>query len=214
MRGVNFNGSRLRSVRALRGLTQEQLAASADVDVKTVRKAERGGRVDIATLSRLAHALDIRVEQLVREAEPEASPARQVVERWLAAWDAQDGDLLMSLYREDAIMYLPGASHIPFGGVFRGASQIRQANETAWATCRTVPYRSEEVSLLVSENTVVLQGMKGVYLPNGEVASFWCVQTFSFEGDRISAHRVEYDTLTFLELLGHSFAAATSGNSR
>jgi transcriptional regulator with XRE-family HTH domain len=214
MRGVNVDGQRLRSVRVIRGLTQEQLAASAEVDVKTVRKAERSGRIDLATLSRLANALDVRVEQLVRDAEPDGRRAKQVVERWLAAWDAQDIELLMSTYHNDATLHLPGASHISFGGVFRGKSQIREANETAWATCRTVPYRSADISLLVSESTVFLQGMKGVYLPDGEVVSLWCVQSFRIEGDGIIEHRVEYDTLKFVELFGPSAATASPRSSR
>lgn len=54
------------SARVEPGLTQEQLAALADVDVKTVRKAEQGKRLDLGTLTRLAFALDTELNRVIR----------------------------------------------------------------------------------------------------------------------------------------------------
>jgi transcriptional regulator with XRE-family HTH domain len=68
MRGSYADGERLRTARVGRGFTQEQLAALADVDVKTVRKAEHGKRLDAGTLARLALALEVDVRSVIQEA--------------------------------------------------------------------------------------------------------------------------------------------------
>lgn len=53
-------GARLRSYRSQRGMTQEQLAAEAGVDSKTVSRAENGHyNISIDLIARLARALDI-----------------------------------------------------------------------------------------------------------------------------------------------------------
>jgi len=56
-----------RRVRERRGLTQEQLAEEADLDVRQVQRVERG-TIDfgVTRLVRLASALDIDVGKLLR----------------------------------------------------------------------------------------------------------------------------------------------------
>jgi transcriptional regulator with XRE-family HTH domain len=65
MRGALANGKEFLLARTKLGLTQDQLAVLADVDVKTVRKAEHGKRLDLGTLTRLAHALKTDLQQLL-----------------------------------------------------------------------------------------------------------------------------------------------------
>src|SRR5262245_52335069 len=99
MRGALADGQRVTATRVARGHTQEQLAALAELDVKTVRKAEQGKRLDIETLSRLAAALDVELNRLVRAGGTHAEgAAREVVMRWPALWDAQDADAMLALY--------------------------------------------------------------------------------------------------------------------
>lgn len=50
--------------RALRGLTQEQLAERADVGRITVARIENGAEPYVGTALRLATALDVRVEDI------------------------------------------------------------------------------------------------------------------------------------------------------
>jgi hypothetical protein len=99
------------------------------------------------------------------------------------------------------VLRLPGTPNIPFSGIFRGRNEIRQANEAAWASCRTAPPEPSDFSLLAVDDTVLMQGHKGVALPNGEFARLWCLQVFTFERDLIIDHHVEYDTLNFAQLL-------------
>lgn len=60
-------GTRVRTLREFRDLTQEALASRAGVSVDTVRKLEQGARTSarITTLRRLAASLDVQLERLV-----------------------------------------------------------------------------------------------------------------------------------------------------
>ena len=60
-------GARLRELRQKRGMTQEQLAATADTAGPYVSDMERGIKVpSLTTIIRLAIALDCKVTDLVR----------------------------------------------------------------------------------------------------------------------------------------------------
>jgi len=60
-------GDRLRRLRTERGLTQEELAAAADVSVDLVKKLEQGRRetARLASLAALANAVDVSLSELV-----------------------------------------------------------------------------------------------------------------------------------------------------
>lgn len=60
----------LRGWRADKGLTQEQLAAAADVARGTILRAEGGAAVNVRTVAKLARALGISVHDL-RHTDPE-----------------------------------------------------------------------------------------------------------------------------------------------
>lgn len=204
MRGALSNGDQIRTARANRGLTQEQLATLADVDVKTVRKAEQGKRLDVGTLARLALALQIDVNSVVRaavNATAEQIARRTVVEKWQAAWDARDNDALLDLYHDQAQLHLPGGRDIPFSGTHRGKDGIGRAQRLAWSTAQTVPQKPADYSLITAGDTVVLHGVRGLRSANGESVWLSNIHIFRFEGDRIIDHRVEYDTLGFRQAI-------------
>jgi DNA-binding XRE family transcriptional regulator len=66
MRGVPANGAYIKQMRRSRGLTQEALADAARCDSKTVYRAENGACLDMATLKRLANALDVPYRRVVK----------------------------------------------------------------------------------------------------------------------------------------------------
>lgn len=205
MRGVFVDGAGIRSVRIDRGLTQEELAGLAELDVKTVRKAERGGRLDLSTLDQLARALETATSRLVRRDLVETglqARRHEVVHRWRVAWDARDADAVLAVYHEGATLRLPGGPPIPFYGTIRGKDEIRRANKAAWDSCQTVPVSAEDVTIYTTADGVVLEGPKGIHRPNGEIARLWCVHIFTFDGDQVIDHRVEYDTLEFARIMG------------
>lgn len=204
MRGVLVSGVQLRASRIHRGFTQEQLASQTDLDVKTIRKAENSKRIDLETLKRIATTLGQELNHLIQPTGSEAelqARRQEVVWRWNRCWDEHDLAALVAHYHDDATMTLPGGPNIPFAGTFQGREEIACAFRLAWESCRTVTSRQGEITLLVCGDVVLLQGIKGVYLPNGEVAWLWCVQIFTLEGDLIREHRVDYDTLQFVHLL-------------
>ena len=60
------DGERVRSLREERGWTQDGLAGRAVIDVQTLRRIERGGRVRRRSLLRVAQALGLELEALQR----------------------------------------------------------------------------------------------------------------------------------------------------
>src|SRR6516165_9820252 len=111
MRGAKSNGEQIRAARFGRGFTQEQLAALAELDVKTVRKAEQGRRLDLGSLTRLAHALQSDLSRLIRPGRSNSDREvrrREHIMRWHRLWDAEDSDGLIALYHENAVLHLPG----------------------------------------------------------------------------------------------------------
>src|SRR5262249_36142504 len=155
------DGKQILAARLQRGLTQEQLATMAHLDVKTVRKAEQGKRLDLGPLNRIASVLQTDLAKLIRRRRSGTktrSRRKEIVVRWHQIWDDQDGEALAALYHERAVLHLPGDPNIPFAGTFRGRDEIRRANEAAWASCRTVPPEPSDFSLLAVDDTVILQG--------------------------------------------------------
>jgi ketosteroid isomerase-like protein len=184
------------------------------VDVKTVRKAEQGRRLDAGTLARLAVALEIDTRRVIRGASPESDTQiarRNAVERWQAAWDSRDIEAIMALFHDRAELHLPGGPQIPFGGTHRGKDEIRRAVELAWATAQTVPQRPEEYSLIVSDDRVILHGVRGLRVPGGEAVWLSNIHVFTFKGDLIVEQHVEYDTLGFSQALGLPAVHPTRG---
>jgi transcriptional regulator with XRE-family HTH domain len=206
MRGVQANGEQIQAARLERGLTIEQLASSAGVDVKTVRKAERGQRVDLSTLTRISFSLDVDVRTLIvmtRSLLELELRRRDAVRLWHHGWETQDTQALLSLYDDDAVLHLPGAPDIPFGGEHRGKAAIRRAYESAWNTCPHEPMYDREFSLIVSDNTLVLGGEKSLRRTGGHAAQLWVHQIFTFRDDTplLADHRVAFDTLAFARFL-------------
>lgn len=215
MRGAQASGEQIHSARIARGLTQEQLASLAGIDVKTLRKAERGQGIDLGILTRISFALDLDISKLivVRRSPHELEiHRRDALLRWNRCFNAHDMGGLLCLYHDHAVLHLPGEPDIPFAGEHRGKEAIRRANEIAWKTFETEPMLNEDLSLLVSDNTVVLSGKCGVRLPDGctEKRSFAQIFTFLPESELVVDHRVEYDTLYFARLLQLQKAAGVA----
>lgn len=189
MRGTIADGPALRAARTSRGLTQEQLAARAQIDVKTVRKAEQGKRLDLGTLTQIAFALDVELNQIIHLSPSETEVQvrrRDVVLRWLRAWEVRDLDALVALHHEHVVMHLPGGPGIPFSGTFRGHAEFRRLHESAWSTSETVPIPREDFSLLVADDTVIWNARPGLKLPDGRVVKLPAVHIYRFEGDLIA----------------------------
>ena len=65
-RSITPDGERVKQLRFAAGMTQEDLAAKADVSVKTISKVENGRAVDASTLRILAAKLGVAPKELVK----------------------------------------------------------------------------------------------------------------------------------------------------
>src|SRR6476659_113539 len=138
MRGIQVDGPAVVARRTKQALSQNSLSSLARVDVKTVRSAEQGKRLDAETIARLAAALDCDVSELVLSDVPsrQRDTWRQVVVDWQRLFDEHDGEGMAALYHEEAVLVLPGDPNVPFGGTFRGRAEIRQVTKRSGRYCR------------------------------------------------------------------------------
>jgi transcriptional regulator with XRE-family HTH domain len=206
MRGKPVHGDRVHDLRNAQGMTQEQLAEKAGLDVKTVRKAEQGRRLDLGTITKLCFVLQTELGHLIRptrSARELEIRRRDVVINWQRAFNNRDLISLMRSYRDDAVLHLPGAPEIPFGGTFRTHQEIRRATQVYWKSCPTELLDDKDYSILVSYDTAVVQGHKGLQLPDGSISLMHYTQLVTFVGELIVDHRIEYDTLNLARLLGY-----------
>jgi transcriptional regulator with XRE-family HTH domain len=200
MRGKPVHGDRILGLRQVQGMTQEQLAERTGLDVKTVRKAEQGKRLDLGTITKLCFVLQTELGHLIRptrSAREIEIRRRDVVINWQRAFNNRDLSGIMRCYDEYAVLHLPGAPEIPFGGTFRGHKEIRRATQIYWKSCPTELMDDKDYSILVSYDTAVVQGHKGVPLPDGSISQLHYTQLLTFVGELIVDHRIEYDTLNF-----------------
>src|SRR4051812_14441637 len=65
-RGVQLDVEALRRLRNQRALTQQALAERADRSILTIHNAERGNFVDVSTLARIANALGVAPDSLIK----------------------------------------------------------------------------------------------------------------------------------------------------
>ncbi len=103
-------GNRLRQLRHDQDLTQEQLAAAAEISVEFLSNIERGiNAPSFETLEKLSHALQIPVRELFTfEDQAEVTATRPEKEQWIPLAEAarQSGysvSLLQRLVREGTI---------------------------------------------------------------------------------------------------------------
>lgn len=65
-------GKNIRQHREERHWTQEELAMAADIDVRTIQRAESGQNLALETLRAIANAFEITIDQLSKESQEEA----------------------------------------------------------------------------------------------------------------------------------------------
>ncbi|WP_344897697.1 helix-turn-helix transcriptional regulator, partial [Nonomuraea antimicrobica] len=64
-------GEKVRQLRVLRGMTQEDLAEASGISISVVRKVEQGGSARMETYHALARALNVVTMTFVRAGAPE-----------------------------------------------------------------------------------------------------------------------------------------------
>lgn len=140
MRGILANRERLVALRKAAGLTQEQLAAECDCDVKTVRTAERGKRVDVATLRRISTRLGAELQEILADSSPDRREANiAAAMTYMRAFDARDPHSVAACFREDGAVVVFADPRLPGTGEYRGRERIRQWAESCFAAFLAPP---------------------------------------------------------------------------
>jgi transcriptional regulator with XRE-family HTH domain len=198
MRGVLANGDLIRHVRNLKGMTQEALAAAAPCDVKTIRKAEKGDRLDIVTVKRISRALGAEFGEVVTvfdKADAVERPNVRVVRDWLSAFDSRDPRAIAGLFWNDGVVRLPGTPLLRGTGIFEGKREITRQIEMAFEMFAVAPYFSQG-SVVAAEGNHVFAETGPVSVTcrsNGQSTTASSVQVFEFKGNKVARLRSYFD---------------------
>ncbi len=121
-RFVTVNGELLSRLRVDRGMTQLQLAKAAGYTERLVRKAEKGGRLDIRSIQNLAEALSqsgkpVLVERLIQD-------NLSVARLWITSFDTLGSEMLpvVKPFLSGSFVFhcLGEPQSTPFAGTFGG----------------------------------------------------------------------------------------------
>lgn len=201
MRGAQVHAEALRSLRVILGLTQEQLASRAEVDVTTLRRMEKGLKAfDVQTISAVAAALECHVSRLMVPGHSKPAPEspeeinRACVARHREAFSRKDVDAVLACYTEDAVVSFP-TSLPPPSGRFEGHTAIRgHLKETFQTFTPDIP-TLEESDLYVFEDRVILrQVSSAVVLQTGASFTSELLFEYYFRDGRIWKHVGLFDT--------------------
>lgn len=124
MRGIEIDSEKFRELRRSSGYTQEELAAQAACDVTTIRKAERGGRLDLRILGKLTDVLGVSFDDVTVGGSSLQATNTEVAKCWDDAFFARDFELTMSFHHPDIELILPSSEGMPGGGHFVGYDAV------------------------------------------------------------------------------------------
>lgn len=155
MRGQDSHGEAIRDLRRKRGWTQELLSQRAGCDIKTVRKAERGLRLDLASLRVLAEALEVPLSAVTapRTAPPHSSP---LATEWLEAFRERDLSRLLACYGPRATLSC-AAPGFPGAGMHRGKQGLRRHWAQVWAAIDLHGLASEETRVYSAPGHILMR---------------------------------------------------------
>ena len=113
-RFIAINGRELRTQRLTRGWTQFQLAKTAGYTERLVRKAEKGGTLDIATIQNLAEALStpdntVPIESLTMD-------ISAIARKWVESFDQLRARMLPEVesFLAEDFVFEPIREPLPF----------------------------------------------------------------------------------------------------
>jgi ketosteroid isomerase-like protein len=208
MRGAQVNAEALRSLRVNLGLTQEQLASRAEIDVTTLRRMEKGLKAfDIPTISAVAASLGCHVSRLVipspstHAADSPEEINRACVARHREGFARKDVEAVLACYTEDAVVNFP-TSLPPPSGRFEGHAAIRGHLEETFRTFTPEIPTLEESVLYVFEDRVILrQVSSAVVLQTGASFTSELLFEYYFRDGKIWKHVGLFDTAAMANAL-------------
>ena len=196
-RFVAVNGQHLRQLRMERGMTQLQLARAAGYTERLIRKAEKSGRLDIATIHDLAEALsqsgeNVSLGHLLHD-------NLAIARLWVQSFSEHDHKML-ALVRpyvsEDFVFYCPGdTSTTRFAGTFKGVSGFQK-----WLNLYFEVFSRHEIKELefhTGPDTVVARWKESCSLRGIACGPIRFSMYFRFQEGVIVRIENDYDTKAF-----------------
>ena len=193
-RFIAINGRELRNCRLALGWTQFQLAKSAGYTERLIRKAEKGGTLDIATIQNLAEALSttdsaVSIKSLTFD-------MVAIARKWVESFDRLKAGMLPHIepfLTEDFEFVCPGdPAMAPFVGTWKGATGHQLWLDHFFGFFEECV--NSEVEYTVGDGTVIARWLttctyQGVPCPPVRINMH-----FRFENGRIARIDDEYDT--------------------
>jgi len=195
-RFIAINGRELRTQRLVRGWTQQRLAKIAGYTERLVRKAEKGGTLDIATIQDLAEALSTPAQAVAVESLTMDISA--IARKWVESWELLETRMLPEIepfLAEDFEFVCPGEpGTAPFVGTFRGAAGMQQWLDAYFSVLQR--NKNIEVEYMVGENTVLARWMESGTFLGMPTPPVQINMHFRFVDGLIARIVDDYDTLT------------------
>lgn len=201
-RGIKAHGSVVRGHRIRRGFTQAEVAFRADLDVKTVRKAEQGKPVDLSVMTAIAHVLNVDISTVVASVESRVhtnSTGQQMLDiarTFVAIYDTGGRDtvaVMQPFVTDDIEFHCPAeVGTVPFAGVFKGLTEIQRFFDAFYSFFER-RQGSLQPDYLCSETRVVARFMDQVFFQGHEMPPHWVNLHFQFRDGLICRIDDEFD---------------------
>jgi len=164
-RFLTVNGRKLRSIRLTRGWTQAQLAKSSGYSERLVRKAEKGGTLDLETLQNIAEALSTPEDPVSTESLTLDIVA--IARKWMECWEQHETRMIpevKSLLSEEFEFVCPGQpGTAPFIGTFQGTEGLQQWLDLYFSVVQR--QKCSEIEYLIGETSVIARWLEsGTFL--------------------------------------------------
>ncbi|MFO1008115.1 MAG: helix-turn-helix domain-containing protein [Planctomycetaceae bacterium] len=164
-RFLTVNGRKLRTFRLTRGWTQAQLAKSSGYSERLVRKAEKGGTLDLETIQNIAEALSTPEAPISTESLTLDMIA--IARKWMECWEQHETRMVpevKALLDEEFEFVCPGEpGTAPFIGTFRGTEGLQRWLDLYFSVVQR--QKCGEIEYLIGENSVIARWLEcGTFL--------------------------------------------------
>lgn len=198
MRGLRVDGETVRHRRSELALTQESLAGLVGCDIKTIRNAEKGNRLDATTVRRLADVLGQSLADLVvadSESLQKSIVSVDLFHRLQASYNERDVDALVAFYHPLGAIVVAGAEGLPGGGRFEGLEAIRRHYEESFAAFHTEQIGPDRYKIDAVGDTIFARGVaSALHRLSGQQFTALLVHEVQIQDSLILLHTIVTDT--------------------
>jgi transcriptional regulator with XRE-family HTH domain len=175
-------------------MTQLQLAKAAGYTERLVRKAEKGGSLDITTIQNLAEAFSqfgepVKCESLIQD-------NQAIAKNWIEALNEYQSEMqsaIASYLSDDLIFYSPGSPQAaPFAGTFYGPIGHQNWLDAFFRVFGRVPCC--DVDFSIGADSVIARWMETVTIQGIVCGQFRVSMFFRFRDGLIVGIDHDHDT--------------------